>query len=321
MSWGFKNMDGQFEHIPVLLEECMDALAIRQDGIYVDGTAGGAGHSAEIARRLSGGRLISLDKDPDAVAAASGRLEPYPWACVVHSDFSGLCGVLDSLSIPLVDGILLDLGVSSFQLDTPERGFSYKQDAPLDMRMSKTGLSAHDVVNTYDFKALCRMMHDYGEEKFAPAIAKAILRAREKAPLERTGELVELIRQSIPAKARREGGHPAKRVFQAIRIEVNGEMDSLSLFLDEAFGRLKPGGRMAIITFHSLEDRMVKRKFASLCKGCTCPPDFPVCICGNTPQGRLVNRKPIEAGEEELSRNSRSKSAKLRVIERLQPPV
>lgn len=310
-------MDQEFQHVSVLLDACMDGLSIKSDGIYVDGTAGGAGHSCEIAKRLTTGRLIALDKDPDAVLAATERLSAYPVAQVVQSDFAALCQVLDSLSIPLVDGILLDLGVSSFQLDTPERGFSYKTDAPLDMRMSKTGQSAYDVVNTYDFQALCRIFHNYGEEKFAPAIAKAILHAREAAPLTRTGELVDLIREAIPAKARREGGHPGKRVFQAIRIEVNGELASLSLFLEEAFERLKPGGRLAIITFHSLEDRMVKQGFAALCKGCTCPPDFPICVCHKMPKGRLVNRKPLEADEEELLRNSRSKSAKLRVIEKI----
>lgn len=312
----------EFEHVPVLLAECLETLAIRPGGIYVDGTAGGAGHSSEIAKRLTdGGRLIALDKDPDAVAAATERLRPYPWAQVVASDFSGLCGVLDRLGIPEVDGILLDLGVSSYQLDTPERGFSYKQDAPLDMRMSKRGKSARDVVNEYDFAALCRVMREYGEERFAPSIAKAILRAREEAPIERTGQLVDLIRNAIPAKARRTGGHPAKRVFQAIRVEVNGELDSLAVFLDEAFGRLRAGGRMAIITFQSLEDRMVKQRFAALCKGCTCPPDFPVCVCGKKPKARLVNRKPREAGAEELERNSRSKSARLRAIEKLDPGV
>lgn len=311
-----KNMN--FKHISVLLQECIDGLAIKEDGIYVDGTAGGAGHSCEIAKRLSeSGRLIAIDKDPDAVAVATERLASYPAAQVVQNDFSQLCDVLDQLSIESVDGILLDLGVSSFQLDTPDRGFSYMHDAPLDMRMSKSGLSAYDVVNTYDFKALCRIFHEYGEERFTPAIAKAILRARETKPVETTGELCDLIRQAIPAKARREGGHPAKRVFQAIRIEVNGELESLSLFLEEAFDRLKPGGRMAIITFHSLEDRMVKHRFAKLCKGCTCPPDFPICVCGNKPKGKLINRKPIEASEEELLVNSRSKSAKLRIIEKL----
>lgn len=306
-----------FSHVPVLLDACLEGLNIRPDGIYVDGTAGGAGHSRAIAERLYGGRLIALDKDPDAVAAASSRLAPFGCATVVQSDFSELCTVLDKLGIEEVDGILLDLGVSSYQLDTPERGFSYAHDAPLDMRMTKTGLSARDVVNTYSFKDLCRVFRDYGEEKFAPAIAKNILKSRTQRPIATTAELAAIIGASIPARARREGGNPAKRVFQAIRIEVNGELSSLSVFLGEAFERLRAGGRMAIITFHSLEDRMVKQRFAALCRGCTCPPDFPVCICGNQPRGRLLSRKPIEAGERELAANSRSKSAKLRVIEKL----
>lgn len=306
-----------FSHVPVLLDACLEGLNIRPDGIYVDGTAGGAGHSRAIAERLDGGRLIALDKDPDAVAAASSRLAPFGCATVVQSDFSELCAVLDKLGIEAVDGILLDLGVSSYQLDTPERGFSYAHDAPLDMRMTKTGLSARDVVNTYSFKDLCRVFRDYGEEKFAPAIAKNILKSRTQRPIATTAELAAIIGASIPARARREGGNPAKRVFQAIRIEVNGELSSLSVFLGEAFERLRIGGRMAIITFHSLEDRMVKQRFAALCRGCTCPPDFPVCICGNQPRGRLLSRKPIEAGERELAANSRSKSAKLRVIEKL----
>ncbi|MEM1485365.1 16S rRNA (cytosine(1402)-N(4))-methyltransferase RsmH [Oscillospiraceae bacterium PP1C4] len=306
-----------FKHISVLLDECIEGLSIKPNGIYVDGTAGGAGHSSEIARRLTTGRLIAIDKDPDAVAVATERLSQYSCAQVVQSDFSQLCSVLSELGIEKVDGILLDLGVSSFQLDTPDRGFSYMHDAPLDMRMSKAGLSAYDVVNGYDFKELCRVFREYGEEKFTPMIVKSILRTRELRPIATTGELVELIRESIPAKARREGGHPAKRIFQAIRIEVNGELSSLSVFLGEAFERLHTGGRMAIITFHSLEDRMVKQRFAALCKGCTCPPDFPICVCGNQPKGKLVNRKPIEATEEELLANSRSKSAKLRVIEKL----
>ncbi len=309
----------QFQHYPVLLQECLQALAIKPDGIYVDGTAGGAGHSSRIAQRLETGRLIALDKDPDAVAVATQRLAPYPQAQVVRSDFSQIGEVLDRLGIPYVDGVLLDLGVSSFQLDNPQRGFSYAHDAPLDMRMSKSGMRAWDVVNTYPFEELCRVFREYGEEKFAAPIAKRILHARQSRPIETTGELVELIRAGIPAAARREGGHPAKRVFQAIRIEVNGELDSLSQALDRAFDRLKPGGRLAVITFQSLEDRMVKQRFAALCKGCICPPDFPVCVCGRKPRGKLVWRKPVEASPEELAANSRSKSAKLRAIERCEP--
>lgn len=308
----------EFHHYSVMLEECMQALSIRPGGIYVDGTAGGAGHSCEIAKRLTeGGRLIALDKDPDAVAAAAERLRPYAGAQVIRSDFAEMESVLDSLGIAGVDGVLLDLGVSSFQLDTGERGFSYHYDAPLDMRMSKEGLSAYDIVNTYSVGDLTRILREYAEEKFAFPIAKNIERARSKQPVETTFALVDIIKASIPAAARRTGGHPAKRTFQAIRIAVNGELESLSRGLDAAFARLSPGGRLAVITFHSLEDRMVKQKFAALCKGCTCPPDFPVCVCGNTPKGKLLSRKPIEPGMRELEENHRSHSAKLRVIEKL----
>lgn len=307
----------EFHHVSVLFEECMEGLAIRPEGIYVDGTAGGGGHSSGIASRLTKGRLIAIDKDPDAIAAAGKRLEPYPQAQLVQSDFSQIPAVLDNLGIPLVDGILLDLGVSSHQLDTAQRGFSYHSDAPLDMRMSQSGLSAYDVVNTYSHGELARILREYGEEKFAGKIASNILKARQAAPIETTFQLVEIIKQSIPASKRREGGHPAKRSFQAIRIEVNGELDRLSQCLDDAFERLTPGGRFAVITFHSLEDRMVKQKFASYTKGCTCPPDFPVCVCNNKPKARLVNRKPIEASPQELAVNNRSRSAKLRVLEKL----
>ena len=306
----------EFSHTPVLLAECLEGLRIRPDGVYVDGTAGGAGHSREIAKRLTTGRLIALDKDPDAVKTARERLEGLP-AQVVESDYADLPQVLDRLGIPAVDGILLDLGVSSHQLDTPERGFSYMADAPLDMRMSQKGPSAYDLVNTWDVSSLARVIREFGEERYALPIAKKICRAREKKPVETTGELAELIREAIPPSARYEGGHPAKRTFQAIRIAVNSELDNLSRCLDTAFGRLAPGGRFAVITFHSLEDRMVKQKFAAYCKGCICPPDFPVCVCGHTPEGRLVNRKPIEPSLEERERNSRSKSAKLRILEKL----
>ncbi|MEG0753309.1 MAG: 16S rRNA (cytosine(1402)-N(4))-methyltransferase RsmH [Angelakisella sp.] len=292
-----------FEHLSVLLNECMDGLAIKPDGIYVDGTAGGGGHSFHIAKRLTTGRLIALDKDPDAIAAATKRLEQFPCATVVQSDFADLTSVLDDLGIDTVDGILLDLGVSSHQLDTAERGFSYIKDAPLDMRMSQQGQSAYDLVNNTDVSSLARMIREFGEENYALAIAKKIGYARQDGPIETTG--------------RHEGGHPAKRTFQAIRIAVNSELDNLSLCLDTAFERLSPEGRFAIITFHSLEDRMVKQKFAALCKGCTCPPQFPICVCGNKPKGALVNRKPIEACPEEKEGNPRSRSAKLRVIEKL----
>ena len=301
-----------------MLGECMDALAIRPDGIYVDGTAGGEGHSCEIAKRLGpSGRLIALDKDPDAIAVATQRLSDYPMAQVVQSDFAEMDHVLDELHIEKIDGVLLDLGVSSHQLDTGERGFSYQHDAPLDMRMSQTGTSAYDIVNTYSVKDLTRILREYAEEKFAFQIAKNIERARRQKPVETTFQLCDIIKASIPAAARRTGGNPAKRTFQAIRIAVNGELESLSRGLDAAFDRLRPGGRFAVITFHSLEDRMVKQKFAALCRGCTCPPDFPVCVCGNKPKGKLVSRKPIEPSAKELEENHRSHSAKLRVIEKL----
>ncbi|MEA5012361.1 MAG: 16S rRNA (cytosine(1402)-N(4))-methyltransferase RsmH [Angelakisella sp.] len=307
----------EFSHTSVLLWECIDGLNIRPDGIYLDGTAGGAGHSLQIAKKLTAGRLIALDKDPTAVEVASNRLKPYPGAQVVESDYADIPAVLDDLGIESVDGILLDLGVSSYQLDTPERGFSYMSDAPLDMRMTQKGTSAYDIVNTYDVSSLARIIREFGEEKFALQIAKKINYARQDGPIETTGKLVEIIKQAMPPNARYEGGHPAKRTFQAIRIAVNSELDNLSRCLDGAFERIAPGGRFVIITFHSLEDRMVKQKFAALCKGCTCPPDFPICVCGNKPKAKLVNKKPIEASAEELAHNSRSKSAKLRIIEKL----
>ena len=299
----------EFAHVSVLLQEAVQALNIDPTGIYVDGTVGGAGHSREIAKRLTTGRLIALDKDPDAIQVAKERLAGLP-ATVVQRDFRQMTQVLDELSIHQVNGILLDLGVSSHQLDTAQRGFSYQVDAPLDMRMSQQGLSAYDVVNT-------RILREYGEEKFAYRIAQNIVSAREKAPVETTYQLVDLIKQSIPAAARREGGHPAKRTFQAIRIAVNGELESLSQCLDTAFDRLAPGGRFAIITFHSLEDRMVKQRFAAYAKGCTCPPDFPVCICGKKPRGVLTPKKAIEPSAQEIAQNNRSRTAKLRVIEKI----
>lgn len=306
----------EFSHIPVLLNPVLELLNIRPDGIYVDGTAGGAGHSSEIAKRLQDGRLIALDKDPDAVAVATERLSPYPCAQVVQSDYSEMRAVLDRLEIPFVDGILMDLGVSSFQLDTPERGFSYQTDSPLDMRMSRSGVSAADLVNTLDEQALARILYDYGEEKCAGRIANRIVREREKAPILTTLQLVDIIRAAMPAKMKRDG-HPAKRTFQALRIAVNDELTHLQDGLQAAFHSLKPGGRLAIITFQSLEDRIVKQAFRQYTQGCVCPPDFPVCVCGHKPEGELVNRKPIEADEQELEMNPRSHSARLRVIERL----
>ena len=300
----------EFSHYSVMLEECIAGLAIRPDGIYVDGTAGGAGHSCQIAKRLTDGKLFALDKDPDAVNIAEQRLAPYAQATVIQADFRDLCCTLKERGITGVDGILLDLGVSSYQLDTAERGFSYHQDAPLDMRMSKTGPSAQDLVNTYSAEDLSRIIREFGEEKYAWSIAKNIEKARAKAPITTTGQLAEIIRESMPYSARREK-NPAKKTFQAIRIAVNGELDALSQVLDQAFDFLNPGGRFAIITFHSLEDRMVKQKFADFAKGCTCPPDFPVCICGKKPRGTLVSRKPITPTEKELAENRRSRSAKL----------
>lgn len=306
----------EFSHIPVLLEECMDGLSIRPDGIYVDGTAGGAGHSSAIASRLgSSGRLIALDRDPDAVATATERLSVYPNAQVVHSNYSRIREVLDDLGIDKVDGILMDLGVSSYQLDEESRGFSYHADAPLDMRMSKEGASAADIVNTFSEQELARILFEYGEEKFSRRIASNIVAQRANAPIKTTLQLADIVRMSVPQKARRDK-NPCKKTFQAIRIAVNGEFEHLSKGLEDAFFSLKSGGRLAVITFHSLEDRIVKQKFAGWCKGCICPPDFPVCVCGHKPQGALVNRKPIEAEEKEVERNNRSRSAKLRIIER-----
>ncbi len=306
-----------FKHISVLLEESIDALNIKPDGIYVDGTAGGAGHSREIAKRLTTGRLIAFDKDPQAVAVATERLKEFPNAQVVHSDFSQMCEVLDSLGVEKVDGILLDLGVSSYQLDNAERGFSYHNDAKLDMRMSMEGISAYDIVNEYPVEELARILREYGEEKLAYKIALNIEKNRKIKPIETTAELSQIINSSFPPKMRWEGKNPSKRSFQAIRIAVNSELDSLSRILDTAFDKLNESGRFAIITFHSLEDRMVKQKFNSLAKGCICPPDFPICVCGCKPQGTLVSRKAIEPSEEELEVNQRSRSAKLRVIEKI----
>lgn len=303
---------GQY-HIPVLLQETVDALEIQPDGIYLDGTAGGGGHSFAIASRLQTGRLISLDRDPDAIAAAGKRLSGLP-ATVVHSNFTELDKVLQDLNIPAVDGILLDIGVSSHQLDAGERGFSYHTDAPLDMRMSQSGTSAADLVNSLSEQELAKIFFDYGEEKFSRRIAAAILQHRKQAPILTTLQLADIIANAVPAAARRDG-HPARRVFQALRIAVNGELDCLSSALDTAFDYLKDGGILAVITFHSLEDRIVKQRFNEWKHGCICPKDFPVCTCGRTPAGQTA--KPITASAEELKQNPRARSAKLRCIRRV----
>jgi len=309
----------EFHHISVLLKESIEALNIRPQGVYLDGTLGGAGHSAEIARRLSTGTLIGVDRDPKALAAAEERLAPWrDRVKLVHSNFRELDRILDSLGIPAVDGILLDLGVSSPQLDEADRGFSYMADAPLDMRMDPSDpLTAYEVVNSWPQEELRRILFAYGEERYAPLIAAAIVRRREQAPIESTLALVDVIRGAMPQKALREKQHPAKRSFQAIRIAVNDELGAVDAVMRRAIDRLKPGGRLAVITFHSLEDRIVKNAMAEAVRGCTCPPEFPVCVCGKKPKLKLIARKPITAGEEELERNPRARSAKLRVAERL----
>lgn len=310
----------EFQHKSVLLQECIDALNIRPDGIYLDGTLGGAGHSSQIARRLTeGGRLIGVDRDRTALAAAKERLAPYAdRVTLVHSNFAEIDAILDSLGIPAVDGMLFDLGVSSPQLDDASRGFSYMADAPLDMRMDKDDvLTAGEVVNAWPQGELRRILYDYGEERYAPQIAAAICRAREKAPVETTLELVDIIRSAMPAQALREKQHPAKRSFQAIRIAVNDELGAVSRMMQAAVGRLNPGGRLAVITFHSLEDRIVKSEMQQAARGCTCPPEFPVCVCGKKPLVKLVTRKPIVSGPAELEENPRARSAKLRVAEKL----
>jgi len=309
----------EFHHISVLLNECLDGLNIKPDGIYVDGTLGGAGHSSQIAKRLTTGRLIGIDRDPIALKAAGERLVPFgDKVTLVHSNFSQISNVLDDLGIDKVDGILLDLGVSSPQLDDGERGFSYMVDAPLDMRMNNgDALTAEQIVNTWSYEELRRILFDYGEERYAAQIASAVCRRREAAPIKTTLELVDVIRSAMPASALREKQHPAKRSFQAIRIAVNDELGAVRKVMDAAIPRLAPGGRLAIITFHSLEDRIVKNGMADAAKGCTCPPQIPICVCGNKPQVKIITRKPITAGEEELADNPRSRSAKLRVCEKI----
>lgn len=305
-----------FNHISVLLNECIEGLNINPNGIYVDGTAGGGGHSAEILKKLDCGKLISIDRDPDAITTISERFKNEPNSIIVNGCFGDMKKLLNDRGIYQVDGVLLDIGVSSHQLDTDERGFSFHKDAPLDMRMSQSGTSAEDLVNDLSYEELRDIIYRYGEDKFAPSIAKGIVKAREEERITTTLQLAEIIKNSVPQKVRREG-HPARKTFQALRIEVNGELTQLENGLDEAFEMLSPKGRLAVISFHSLEDRIVKQKMASWCKGCTCPKDFPVCVCGNVPKAKLVNRKPIEATQEELDKNPRSRSAKLRICEKI----
>lgn len=308
-----------FHHVSVLLQESIEALNIRPDGIYLDGTLGGAGHSAEIAKRLTTGRLIGVDRDPAALAAAEKRLAPWMHrVTLVHANFAELDQILERLGIPAVDGMLFDLGVSSPQLDEASRGFSYMADAPLDMRMDPgDSLSAYEVVNTWPQEELRRILYAYGEERYAPQIASAIARRRAEKPIETTLELVDVIRSGMPPKALREKQHPAKRSFQAIRIAVNDELSAVDRMMQRAPDLLNPGGRLAVITFHSLEDRIVKNAMAQAARGCICPPEFPVCVCGRKPSLRLVSRKPIQSEEAELEFNPRARSAKLRVAEKI----
>ena len=309
----------EFSHFSVLLSECIENLNIKPDGVYVDGTAGGAGHSSKIAERLDGGLLIPIDQDEDAIKVISERLAPYGERVkIVRDNFSNIKSVLEGLGIEKIDGLLLDLGVSSYQLDTAERGFSYMADAPLDMRMDNRAVrSAYTVINEYSADELKKIIYDFGEERFAPKIAYGIVNAREKAPVKTTGELVEIIKNSLPSFARREEWSSVKRVFQAVRIEVNRELDVIAPTIEAAVNLMNEGGRIVIITFHSLEDRIVKQTFQSLASGCTCPKDFPVCVCGNKPKIKILTKKPILPSDAELAINSRSKSAKLRVAEKI----
>lgn len=301
----------EFVHKSVLFDEAIKALDLNENKIIVDGTAGGGGHSGEIAKRAK--RVISIDQDPDAIAVLNERLGDKENVTIVHDNYSNIKNIISNLNIEKIDGLLLDLGVSSFQLDTAERGFSFHKDAPLDMRMSKSGLSAYDVVNNYDERQLADIIYRYGEEKFSRRIATNIVKARAKKPIETTFELVDIIKSSMPQKAMRDA-HPARRTFQAIRIEVNAELDVLKSTLEDAFDILAPGGRIAIITFHSLEDRIVKERFAKWCQGCTCPKEFPVCVCGKKPKGKTF--KSISPSKEELEENPRARSSRLRIFEK-----
>lgn len=305
----------EFSHVSVLLPETIDSLQIKPDGIYVDCTAGGGGHSKAILEKLTTGHLIAIDRDPDAITVLKERLGAYPNAHIVHDSFDHIKTILDGHK---VDGIIADLGVSSYQLDNRERGFSFHADAPLDMRMSKEGLSAKDVVNTYSEPQLAKILWDYGEEKFSKSIARNIVKARAEKPIETTFELIDIVRASMPQKVLRESGHPARKTFQAIRIEVNEELTELDTALDDMFSCLKIGGILSIITFHSLEDRMVKQRFQSFLEGCTCPEEFPVCVCGKTPCGKLVGKKKgIAPSDAECEENKRARSARLRSIQKI----
>lgn len=308
----------EFVHKPVLFTETIDSLAIRPDGTYIDGTAGGGGHSEAILRRLKDGRLLSIDQDPDAIAACTARLSSYPGWMIRQGNFSQMVELAASCGITQVDGVLMDIGVSSHQLDTPERGFSYHTDAPLDMRMSQEGPTAADLVNTLSWQQLADIIRRYGEDKSAARIARAIVEAREKEPIRTTLQLADIIRNAVPAAVRRAEGHPARKTFQALRIAVNGELDRLSEGLEAAFSLLSIGGRLAVITFHSLEDRIVKQKMNEWCTGCTCPPDFPVCVCGKKPRAELVYKKGLAPTEEEIQENPRARSARLRVCTKLE---
>lgn len=305
----------EFKHIPVLFNETIDALNVRPDGIYVDCTAGGGGHCAAVAERLTTGRIIAIDQDPEAVANLQERFKNNGRVTIVHDNFVNISSILENLGVDGVDGIMADLGVSSHQLDTDERGFSFHKDAPLDMRMSMEGMSAADLVNTASQSELQKIIYTYGEEKFAPSIARNIVKAREKKPIETTFELVDIIKASMPMKAKRDG-HPARKTFQALRIEVNGELEKLERALDDMFEALNPSGRIAIITFHSLEDRIVKKKFNKFCEGCICPPEFPVCVCGRKPRGKLPFKSKAPT-ENEVGENFRAHSARLRAIEKM----
>ncbi len=306
----------EFSHISVLLKESVEGLNIKENGIYVDGTAGGGGHSGEILKRLTTGKLISIDRDPDAITVLTQKFKNNENSIIIKGNYADIKELLQQRGVGRLDGVLLDIGVSSHQLDTPERGFSFHEDAPLDMRMSQSGTSAKDLVNTLPYEELRRIISSYGEEKYASSIASGIVSSRENGEISTTLELAEIIKNNVPQKVRRDG-HPARKTFQALRIAVNDELGALERGLDGAFEMLGKGGRLAVITFHSLEDRIVKQKMASWCQGCTCPKDFPICVCGNTPKAELINKKPICANETEISSNPRARSAKLRICEKI----